>query len=482
MKFTNPIIFSDYSDPDVIRVGENFFMVASSFNYSPALPVLHSVNGVEWRIVNYVAEELPFEEFSGVRRGEGVWAPSLRFHDGIYYCVFPIYGKGIFVSETRDPFGKWSEIRPLVLNAGLEDPCPLWDGDKCYLIVAFAKSKAGFNSRLAIYETDVGLTRVVSDGYKFVYDGTLENPTIEGPKLYKRGGYYYIMAPAGGVEQGWQTCLRSRDIYGPYESKRVLFQGDTQINGPHQGALVGLEDGSWAFYHFQHRGAFGRIVHVQPVVWRDEWPICGDNGQPVTCGEIQNTPPSDLEIQESDDFSGEKLSLMWQTPANMRGEWYSLGGGLRLNCVNFAGNLCDMPNLFTAKLSRQKFTVRTECEFTPEICGDEAGFGIFGEKYAYVCAVRRGKDTVLEIRQGTFDGGETVVECRPCDCGRLVLEISARESGGEVAFGFTVNSEKINTTFTASQGRWVGAKVGIYARNTSDPSQGFALFKYFETV
>ena len=109
------------------------------------------------------------------------------------------------------------------------------------------------------------------------------HPTLEGPKLYKRDGWYYILAPAGGVPQGWQVALRARNIYGPYEDRVVLRQGRTHVNGPHQGALVDTARGEWWFVHFQDAGVYGRIVHLEPVTWRDGWPLPGDPeaGEPV---------------------------------------------------------------------------------------------------------------------------------------------------------------------------------------------------------
>ncbi|MDE7300773.1 MAG: glycoside hydrolase 43 family protein, partial [Clostridia bacterium] len=255
MQYENPVIFSDYSDPDVIRVGEDFYMVASSFNHVPGVPVLHSKNLVEWELINHVLPVIPFERFKKVFHGEGAWAPSLRYHDGKFYCLIPFPDEGIFVSETTDPYGEWSKLRPLLEGKGYEDPCPIWENDKCYVVFAFAKSRIGFNSKLAVFETDGALTKAADD-YKFIYDGHDNNPNIEGPKFYKRGKYFYILAPVGGVSTGWQVALRSEDIYGPYESKIILTQGDSCVNGPHQGALIDLDDGGkrWAFMHFQGMG------------------------------------------------------------------------------------------------------------------------------------------------------------------------------------------------------------------------------------
>ena len=119
--------------------------------------------------------------------------------------------------------------------------------------------------------------RTLLDDGIMVFDGHENHPTIEGPKFYKRNGYYYIFAPGGGVQYGWQTVLRSRDICGPYEDRVVLHEGKTGINGPHQGAWVELENGESWFYHFQDRMAYGRIVHMQPMKWIEDWPVIGSD-------------------------------------------------------------------------------------------------------------------------------------------------------------------------------------------------------------
>ncbi len=206
MRYSNPVIQSDYSDPDVIRVGPDFYMVASSFNHVPGVPVLHSKNLAEWRLVNYVFDRIPFPRFDEVQHGQGAWAPSLRFHNGKFYCLIPFPDEGIYVSETEDIYGQWSPLRPLLKGRGYEDPCPIWANGRCYVVFAFVKSRIGFNSKLAVFETDEELKTPAED-YKTVYDGHDIAPNIEGPKFYKRNGFYYILAPAGGVSSDRKSVV-----------------------------------------------------------------------------------------------------------------------------------------------------------------------------------------------------------------------------------------------------------------------------------
>ena len=492
MNYTNPVLQFDFSDPDVIRVGGDFYMVASSFNHVPGVPVLHSKNLVEWEIINYVLPEIPFEGYGEVRHGCGAWAPSIRFHGGKYYCLIPFPDEGIYVSETDDPRSEWSPLRPLVEGKGLEDPCPIWAGDRCFVVFAFAKSRAGVNSQLAVFEADENLTSA-SGKFTVIYDGHNENPKIEGPKFYRRGKYFYILAPAGGVKTGWQVALRSANIYGPYESKIILMQGDTAVNGPHQGALIDLDDGGekWAFMHFQDMGAYGRVVHLQPAIWLDDWVVCGDvpdrllPGYPVSGGEYPVDIQTNYKIDPSDEFEGDSLSPVWQTPANRAPGWFELKRGLKLACAYYGGNtLADVPQLFMQKIPYLNFSVKAKCRLNLVCDGDETGFVVFGREYAYVCVVRQDGQNFLEIRKGSIGGGadETLCRSQPYDDNYVTFQISAKyEEKNRLSYKFTFGKVAFTHKFYASPGVWTGAKIGIYALSKTN-SKGSGTFKSFRAV
>lgn len=256
-EYRNPVIFADYSDPDVIRVGADYYLVASSFQCVPGLPILHSRDLVNWTILSYAVNRLPF----AADPGGGLWAPSIRHHGGYFWIYVGDPDRGIFMTRARNPRGPWEPLTLVKEAKGWIDPCPLWDDDGSMLLVhAWARSRAGFNSVLSVNRMSGDGRRVVDDG-QVVFDGRERHPTIEGPKFYKRNGWYYIFAPAGGVKSGWQTVLRSKNALGPYEDKIVLERG------LHQGAWVD----DW-FIHFQDRGAYGRVVHLQPLKWVNDWP------------------------------------------------------------------------------------------------------------------------------------------------------------------------------------------------------------------
>lgn len=358
--FTNPIIFADYSDPDVIRVGDDFYMTASSFNCSPGLPILHSRDLVSWTIIGHALERQgPEQVFDKPQHGNGVWAPAIRHRNGEFYIYYPDPDIGIYLVKAKEPAGPWS--KPLLIKSakGWIDPCPFWDDDgNAYLAFAWAKSRAGINSILTISRMTPDGTRIIDEG-KTVFDGHVNHPTIEGPKLYKRNGYYYIFAPAGGVTNGWQTVLRSKNIYGPYEDRIVMDRGETEINGPHQGAWVELKSGQSWFIHFQDRGAYGRITHLQPMKWIDDWPVIGvdadadGRGEPVVSHrkpDVGRHYPI-AAPQANDEFGADRIGFQWQWQANHQIGWASLAmrrGWLRLNAQPMpesANNLPEKPSV-----------------------------------------------------------------------------------------------------------------------------------------
>lgn len=485
MRFTNPVILSDYSDPDVIRKGDNYYMVASSFNHTPGVPVLKSKNLVDWKIINHVFDEIPFERFNKVCHGDGAWAPAIRYHNGLYYAIIPFPDEGIYISCTDDiEKGNWSKLWCLIEGKGIIDPCPLWVGDKCYLVVGFAKSRIGFNSMLGVYEVTPDLKTQLTD-YKIVFDGHGTQPTIEGPKFYYLNDYYYIMAPAGSVKTGWQVCLRSKNVYGPYEEKIVMLQNDSKINGPHQGALIDLPNNEWAFMHFQDMGPYGRVVHLQPVKWVNDWPLCGQvrdellGGTPYQeCDYIINKK-SNYKIPVSDSFKGTELSEIWQTPANKTGHWYDVNDGLTLYCTYYGDKaynaLNQTPNLFLTKIALYSFTVKTKCILDLINDGDEVGLCYMGNNYQYLCVRRIEGKNHLQLRQGYFNQDNDVVlfDSIYNDC---EIEFMMKYSNPNTyQLGF--NGTYLKNKFTAAVGRWIGGKYGIYAKGLK--AGGKAVFKYF---
>ena len=216
--YTNPVLHMDYSDPDVCRVGEDYWMTASSFNCFPGLPILHSRDLVHWTLYNYALTGYD----QPIQHGEGVWAPAIRYHEGWFYIFVGDPDRGIFMVRTQDPRSQWEDPVWLVRGKGFIDPCPLWDDDgNAWLSHALAGSRAGLKSVILVAPMAPDGSRLLAPS-RIVYDGHDNQPTIEGTKFYKRDGKYYIFAPAGGVATGWQTVLRSDTPLGPWEERIVM--------------------------------------------------------------------------------------------------------------------------------------------------------------------------------------------------------------------------------------------------------------------
>jgi beta-xylosidase len=487
-RYKNPIIFADYSDPDIIRVGNDFYMVASSFNCMPGIPVLHSQDLVNWKIINHVYNKLPFEKFDKPAHGQGSWAPSMRYHNGKFYVYFCTPQEGLFMAETNDPAGKW-KLNHVVNVALWEDPCPFWDDDgNAYLVRS--KLRAGI-----LY-----LHKMSKDGKKILDNGTIifqdekNQPTIEGPKFLKKDGYYYIFAPAGGVKTGWQTVLRSKNIYGPYESKIIMQQGSTDVNGPHQGGFVKLTSGEWWFAHFQDKGAYGRIVHLQPMKWQNDWPIIGnENGEPVKEANKPNVGiTSEISSpQTTDEFDSAKLGLQWQWQANPVNSWFSLKtkpGYLRLYAVkNFTqnGNLYFVPNLLLQKFSAPSFTVKAKIDFKPELTGEKSGIVIMGKEWAYIALEKSADGIQIGMYKGSYlegyDNSERI-ESHNLDVNSCFLKVQVNDNA-VCSFYYSTDNvtyRKIGNDFTAQPGVWIGAKVGLFCLNPNiNVSRGYADFDWF---
>ena len=476
--FKNPIIHADYSDPDAVRVGNDYFMVSSSFSAVPALPILHSRDLVHWALVNHALPRLlPEAAFSIPRHGGGVWAPAIRHHAGKYWIYYPDPDFGIYLTTADDPRGRWSDPVLVKAGRGLIDPCPLWDDDgSVYLIHAFARSRAGFANVLHLNRlTSDGKT--VADAGRTVINGdALPNyTTLEGPKFYKRNGWYYVFAPAGGVKQGWQSVFRSRAVDGPYEDRIVLAQGSTDVNGPHQGALVDTPGGDWWFLHFQDADAYGRLVHLQPVVWKDDWPVIGDDsdgdgkGEPRRHWKKPSLPASQpLVPPTSDRFSSPALGLQWQWQANPQRWWWAHDPalGLRLSAVPSSANLWNAAHLMMQKFPAPEFTATVRLDAGGLRDGERAGLIVFGADYAWIGVERANGSRRLVVRaveNAASGAGEKELANEPAPEGVITLRVSVTKGG--------VYRFNRGPAFTAKPGRWVGAKAGIFASAPHDRRQ-----------
>lgn len=522
--YTNPIVYADYSDPDVIRVDSVFYMTASSFNCSPGLQILSSSDLVHWQIVDAaLPHAIPggapvrsdgqtyggsMGGGSSVQHGNQVWAPSIRYHNDQFWIVWGDPDRGVY--QVHGQLGAWSEPVLFYPGKGLIDACPLWDEDgHTYLVHAYAGSRAGMKSLLAVAEVDEQLTHVVRAS-QIVFDGHGEHPTCEGPKFYRRDGYYYILCPAGGVSTGWQLAMRSLSPYGPYEEKVVLRQGATDINAPHQGGLVSDTEGAEWFLHFQDVGPLGRILHLQPVTWEDGWPIMGDHGEPVTKYAMPMGKPNPRADQyELSGVPNPLTDLGWQWQATPDARWFFVDE--RARCLRLyshpetfadgslgeGSNLWNMRNLLLRKPVGLEAEMTVRVQFHPDdrYVGERAGLVMMGTSYAALLLEKTSDGIVLrqvENSRARQQGEETIHATLPADEGVYYLRVHYRTlpptqraenqmSGSGTStdrvviadFSFSRDGRRfqsIGAPFHVQTGLWIGAKWGLFCTRPGRPT------------
>lgn len=503
-QYQNPVIDADYSDPDVVRVGDDYYMTASSFCDIPGLPILHSKDLVNWTLIGHAIAEMPeYAQFQpDPNHGNAVWAPAIRYHDGEFYIYYGDPDLGIFMTKTKNPAGPWEPLVWVHKAKGIIDTCPFWDEDgRAYIAHGYAGSRAGNKSILGMIEMTPDGTKTIGQD-KMIYDGHIDNPTIEGAKMYKRDGWYWIFSPSGGVATGWQEVMRSKSPWGPYEARNVMEQGSTDINGPHQGAWIDTPDGKedW-FIHFQDKGPYGRVVHLQPMAWNEDgWPVIGvdkdgdGRGEPVTKYRKPNvgkTYPKATPA-DSDEFDANSLGLQWQWKGNPSALWYftdAAASTLRLFSVNTPGaeRLYDMPNLLLQKFPAPDFTATAKVKFAPRVnngkvtAGERAGLTVMGYNYGAIALESR-EDGIYLIniecakanKGGKESVGEQAVKIEPgADVWlRTVVKRTGvkkpKQKGdykSEATFYYSLDGKKFiqfGSKLNVTEGHWIGAKVGLF--------------------
>lgn len=523
-KYINPIIDADYSDPDVVRVGDDYYMTASSFSDIPGLPVLHSRDLVNWTIIGHAIAEMPdYAKFQTPNHGNAVWAPSIRYHNGEFYIYYGDPDLGIFMTKTKDPAGPWEPLTWVHKAKGIIDCCPFWDEDgKAYLPHGYAGSRAGVKSIIGMIEmTPDGKSTIGQD--RIIYDGHLDNETIEGAKMYKRGDWYYIFSPAGGVPTGWQEVLRSKSPWGPYEARNVLEQGDTDINGPHQGAWIDTPDGKedW-FIHFQDKGPYGRVINLEPMKWlENDWPVIGvdpdgdGRGVPVRTYKKPNvgkTYPRQTP-QESDEFDSVELGKQWQWKDNPSALWYycdAAASKLRLfsNALpESAKTIYDLPNLLLQKFPARNFTATAKVQFFPRkkdgkiMDGERAGIVVMGYNFGTLSLMSRNDGIYLvqtECYKANKGGEESEVEAIKVDDGKeMYLRMRLDYTGpkvpkqkpdytAEATFYYSFDGKKftkIGRPVRVDVGHWIGAKFGMYcSRSWTSNDSGWLDIDWFRVT
>lgn len=470
--YRNPVLNADFSDPDVIRVGRKYYMVASDFHFI-GMQVLESDDMVNWHYVSQVYDRFdePGWDTNGHYAG-GSWAPSIRYHDGRFYIFFCTPDEGLYMTTATDAHGPWAPLHLVKRVKKWEDPCPLWDDDgQAYL----GRSKHGAGPII--------VHKMSSDGKELLDEGVTvyQGPVAEGTKFLKRHGYYYLVIPEGGVGKGWQTVLRAKNIYGPYERKIVLEQGSTNVNGPHQGALVDTPptdstdsgEQTWWFYHFQETPVLGRVVHLQPVHWQDDWPLMGvdydGNGVGEPVAEWCNPLPTHktMPLQTDDDFSG-PLGLQWQWNHNPQNDHWSLNE--RKGCLTLTAMPAD-----SLKACRNMLTQKVVGYVSESTTLLKAK----GNCFAGLCCTGKQFRGVGLSPEGIFveEGGRREV-VKPGHFEQVYLRVTNDSQHNVHQFAYSTDGSHyapIGLPFAMRAGYWKGIRVGLFCYGDS----GKAHFDFF---
>ena len=502
-KYQNPVIDADYSDPDVVRVGDDYYMTASSFCDIPGLPILHSKDLVNWTLIGHAIAEMPeyAQSAPDPSHGNAVWAPAIRYHNGEFYIYYGDPDLGIFMTKAKNPAGPWEPLVWVHKAKGIIDTCPFWDEDgRAYIAHGYAGSRAQNKSIIGMIEMTPDGTKTIGQD-KMIYDGHLDNPTIEGAKMFKRDGWYWIFSPSGGVSTGWQEVMRSKSPWGPYEARNVMEQGDTDINGPHQGAWIDTPDGKedW-FIHFQDKGPYGRVVHLQPMKWNEDgWPVIGvdpdgdGRGNPVKTYTKPNVGKTYEKATpaDTDEFNENALGLQWQWKGNPSALWYftdAQKGQLRLFSVNTPGaqRIYDMPNLLLQKFPARNFTATAKVDFCPREKdgkvqpGEMAGLCVMGYNYGAIAFESREDGIYLvdvHAKQANKGGVQETGEAVKLDSSKGVyLRGKVAYTGVknptqkpdykcEATFYYSLDGKKytkFGQPLQVTEGHWIGAKLGLF--------------------
>lgn len=475
--YINPIINADYSDPDVIRVGNKYYMICSEFHYM-GMTIQESEDMVNWKIIGRIYNRLDFPAYDSFKRyAGGSWAPAIRFHDNKFWVYFCTINEGLFMTNASNPAGPWS---PLLLVKNIEkweDPCPFWNDDgQAYL--GHSVHGAG---PIIIHKMSADGTKLLDEG-KTVYTG----PVAEGTKIYKRNNYYYLSIPEGGVSEGWQTILRSKNIYGPYEKRVVLEKGNTPINGPHQGAIVDNSNGEWWFYHFQSSNALGRVLHLQPMFWHDDWPVIGIDidrngiGEPVPVWQKPNVGSTFPIIapQSDDEFNTEELGLQWQWNHNPIDSNWSLTdkkGWLVLKAKK-AANIMEAYNTLTQKVMGNTGEVTVQMDVSNMISGQKTGLSSMSKIYNSI-GVKNHQGKLYVFFEGKDKKQEEVILTHKTIYLKLKLDFIQHKNH----FFYSTdnkNFKAIGPDFNAEFGYWKGSRIALFSYNELNDG-GAAAFNFF---
>jgi len=436
--YTNPVIDADFPDPDVILVGDTYYMVTTTMFVFPGVPILRSKDLVNWEYCSNAVSRFDFGNCYDLdtcnRYGHGQWATSLKYHNGKFYLLFITLNEGGFMCTATKAEGPWQVTH---LPKGFYDPGLFFDDDGRIYVAQ------GYN-KISITEVDANLAPIGRDS--LVYTGDIRRG-LEGSHVYKINGFYYLYCTYGGRD-GIQVALRSKNIYGPYEQKIVIRDTTRGVNfGIHQGALIKTQTGEWWTMLFVDSGPFGRFPSLQPVTWADGWPMVGVNGKAVITYRKPNvgkTYPAKT-LPTSDEFNTKVLGMQWGWNHNPDPSKWSLTqkpGYLRIATGKVVTGLRGARNTLT----QRAFTYYSDSLYTVGVTkmdigkmkdGDIAGLAMFQDPYAFIAVKQmNGSRYVIMVNNGKPVDSATINKST------IYLRTTASNSTGKASFGYSLDNKK----------------------------------------
>jgi xylan 1,4-beta-xylosidase len=501
-EYRNPILAGYYPDPSITRVGEDYYLINSSFAHFPGIPVFRSKNLVQWTQIGNAIDRPSQLNFDGLTVSRGVFAPDISYHDGLFYIVNTCVDcRGNFVITARNPSGPWSD--PVWFEFEGIDPSIFWEGDTAYIVNNGAPNEPPrYDGHRAIWvqEFDYKQLRMVGERTQLVNGGVdiSKKPVwIEGPHLIKRGGYYYLIAAEGGTgDSHSQVVFRSKSVRGPFvpfEGNPILSQRDLDPNRPNpvtsagHAKFVETQNGEWwaTFLATRPYGPdlynIGRETFMLPVKWVNDWPMILESGKRIPFvvpnPNLPRQPPprqstSGLDRSYVDEFEGDKLSFTWIGIRTPRKPIYSLdGGALVLHSSAALGDVKGVPAFIGQRQQHHIATVSTTLEYKPAKDGDRAGLAAIQNDNAWLffgLTRIEGKPVVaLFARQNS--GTETLIASAPFAGDSTTLTM--RADGATASFVYLAGGKSatlksgfdVSFLSTRKAGGFVGTVIGPYA-------------------
>ncbi|MTK53237.1 family 43 glycosylhydrolase [Paludibacter sp.] len=399
--FKNPVIFGDFPDPDVIRVGDVYYMSTTTMHQFPGATILKSYDLVNWEYCSNPLDKIESTNCYNLdgcnRYSRGQWASSLKYHKGTYYLHFNTLDEGSYLLTATNPAGPWTKKK---LSSSFYDAGLFFDDDdKIYIVYGIGKL------HIAQLDADFNVVKDQAITFGNIPSG-IDNAATEGSHLYKINGYYYIYSTTGGY-YATQVAFRSSSIFGPYDEKEVF--NSSRI---HQGALIQTQTGEWWTMLFADKGAYGRLPNLEPVTWVDNWPMVGVSGKDVTSYKKPNVGRSYAvtNLPTNDNFRDYKLASQWEwnhNPDNSKWSLVKRPGFLRLYAANVADSLPKAKNTLTQRIlgfpANQNLSYGTVKLHTANMAeGDVAGLCVFQDPYAFLgVKMVSGQKRLLFLNSGT---------------------------------------------------------------------------------